>query len=69
MQLVQLSLEQIEVRLVTPRPLTAAEKTALSNLIQESLGHPFCIKFIFCDEIERGRNGKYEEFRSEVAGD
>jgi phenylacetate-CoA ligase len=68
-QVVQKTVDRIEVRLVTPRTLTDGELTAVSGSIQQSLGHPFHIDFVFCDEIERGRTGKFEEFRSEIAGD
>ena len=31
------------------------------------LGHPFNIRFTYVDEIPRDPNGKFEDFRSEVA--
>lgn len=66
-QLVQNSLEEIEVRFVVERPLTAAEEARLAAVIQAALGHPFRLKFVyFAGEIPRGPGGKFEEFISRV---
>lgn len=66
-QVVQKSLRDIEVALVVTRPLTAAETDALRAMIVRHLGHPFVVSFTYRDEIPRLPNGKYEDFRSEVA--
>lgn len=66
-QLVQKSLEQIEVRYVVDRPLTVAEEDKLRAVIINSLGHPFQIYFQYFDEMPRTAGGKFEEFISEVA--
>ena len=66
-QFTQRSLEEIEVKLVTGRPLTAQEETGLKQSIIESLGHPFRLKLVYCESIPRGAGGKFEDFRSEVA--
>lgn len=65
-QFVQKSLEEIEVRLVTGRALSATEESGLRELILSSLGHPFKLEFVYCDEIPRGPGGKFEDFRSEL---
>jgi phenylacetate-CoA ligase len=66
-QLVQEALDEIAVRLVVERPLTAAEERALAAVIHESLGHPFRLRFeYFADAIPRGPGGKFEEFVSRV---
>src|SRR5690606_25490608 len=65
-QVVQRSLEDIEVLLVVKRALTAEEEAALRTLILRSLGHPFSVRFSCCGEIPRNAGGKYEEFRCEV---
>lgn len=46
-QFVQHERDDIEVRLVTERPLTADEEIALRTHIQKSMGHPFAIRFAY----------------------
>jgi len=65
-QFVQKNLEDIEVRLVTARPLTVEEESDLKRKIVAGLGHPFRLHFICCDEIPRAPGGKYEDFKSEL---
>ena len=65
-QLVQRSLEEIEVRLVTARDLSEDEEAGLRELIGNRLGHGFRLRFVYVDEIPRLPSGKYEDFRSEV---
>ena len=65
-QMVQKSLELIEVKLVTDRPLTAEEERRLRELIHTRIRHPFQITFTYHDEIPRGPGGKYEDFKSEI---
>jgi len=65
-QLVQKSLEEIEVRFVVERALYLEEEKALRSHLQEKLGHPFRIEFRYPREIPRGPTWKYEEFISEV---
>lgn len=66
-QFVQKSLENIEIKLVTGRPLTDAEENALTTLIHSKLGYAFNLQFSYPDEIPRSASGKFEDFRSEVA--
>lgn len=62
-QFIQNDRQNIEVRLVTERPLDAREEEALSAHMQKALGHPFALRFIyFEDAIPAGANGKFEEF-------
>lgn len=65
-QVVQKSLDDIEVTLVTARPLSSSETDALRALILKNLGHPFNVSFVYRDAIPRSAGGKYEDFRSEV---
>lgn len=67
-QLVQTSLEEIEVRLAADRPLGEAEEKALAACFVELFGHPFRFRFDHREAIPRGPRGKYEVFRSEVGG-
>ena len=62
-QMIQHSLEDLEVRLVTDRRLNAAEEAALAQMITEALGHPFRIRFSrFEQDLPRPAGGKFEEF-------
>lgn len=66
-QLVQHALDEIEVRLVVERALTADEEQRLAGVIREALGYPFRLRFVyFGNEIPRGPGGKFEEFVSKV---
>ncbi len=66
-QCIQHTLERIEVRLVTARPLTSDEEGNLRAAMTEKIGHPFLIDITYCDQIERSASGKFEEFRCEIA--
>jgi phenylacetate-CoA ligase len=62
-QLVQHSVDAVEVRLVVERPLAPAEEEALSRVIVEALGYPFKLEFVyFAERIPRSKSGKFEEF-------
>lgn len=68
-QFIQTSLEKIEVKLATERPLTEAEEAALTKHIHDKLGYPFALAFSYYpDGIPLGPNGKFEEFKSLIAG-
>ena len=66
-QVIQKSLDQLEVRLVACRSLTADETGALRDTLLKKLEHPFDIVFTYHDTIERAKSGKFEDFKSEVA--
>lgn len=66
-QLVQKSFDTIEARLVTARPLTAAEEERLRRHMQSFLPAPFAIRISYCSAIGRSAGGKFEDFLSEVA--
>jgi phenylacetate-CoA ligase len=66
-QCVQLSLEQVEIRLVAERPFTEAEQTIVAKNMQRNLGYDFEVTFQFFDEIPLGPTGKFEDFISHVA--
>ena len=65
-QIVQKTLDRLEVRLVAERPLTDDEATQLRGMILERIKHPFEITLSYHDEIPRGPGGKYEDFTSEL---
>lgn len=66
MQMIQTSLEEIQVRLVTARPLDAAETRDLTAFIQSNLGYPFRLDFAYVDTIRNAANGKVEQFISRI---
>lgn len=63
MQLVQHSVDDIEVRLVSP-PLPAEQLAALTAYIHHNLGHPFRLRFEYVADIRNQKNGKIEQFIS-----
>lgn len=67
MQMIQTGIEEIDVRLVMARPLTADEERTLVAFIQGNLGHPFRLRFEYVDSIRNPANGKIEQFISRLA--
>jgi phenylacetate-CoA ligase len=65
-QIVQHAKDALEARLVVERTLSAAEEDALRALILRRIGHPFRLTFSYCEHIERGAGGKFEEFVSRL---
>ena len=67
-QLVQTSLDVIEMKLVVTRPLTPGEESALKGAINANLGYPFDLPITYVDDIPRDASGKFRDIRSEVPG-
>ena len=67
-QMVQTSLDVIEIKLVVTRPLAPEEATGLKAAIVESLGYPFELPITYVDDIPRDASGKFRDIRSEVPG-
>jgi phenylacetate-CoA ligase len=65
-QLVQRRADLIVARLVTDRPLDAAEAVRVGDVIALGFGHRFTVEIEYCDRLERSPSGKFEEFRSEL---
>jgi phenylacetate-CoA ligase len=66
-QMVQESLQLVELRLVTETPLSAEQERALTCVVQRSLAHPFDVRFRYFEgAIPRGPSGKLEEFMSKL---
>lgn len=65
-RLVQRSLTGIEVQMVTDRPLTEDEETALRDALHTRLRYRFDVRFARVERIERGANYKFEDFVCEV---
>lgn len=68
-QVAQTSRKNIEVRIVSTRPLLPAEEAAIRAVLADPLGNCFEIRFKYVDRIERGPTGKFEDFRCELADD
>ncbi|NEP05092.1 MAG: phenylacetate--CoA ligase family protein [Okeania sp. SIO2G4] len=65
-QVIQRSVEVIEVRMVLSRAITENEEAILHQHICADLKNQFQVKLLYVDEILRAANGKYEDFISEV---
>jgi len=66
MQVVQRTLDQIDVSLVTARRLDNAEESSLRQHIESALGGAFRIRLHYVASIPRSHTGKFEDFRSDV---
>jgi phenylacetate-CoA ligase len=67
-QFAQVRSDTIEARLVTARPLTPDEETAIRASILAELPAPFRITLRYLAKIPRNAGGKYENFVSELPG-
>lgn len=65
-QVIQRSLDTLELRLVVPEALSPEEEAAVRAHIDSTLGHRFEVVFTYLDEIPRSAGGKFEDFRSEL---
>ncbi|WP_340116530.1 hypothetical protein [Pelagibius sp. 7325] len=65
-QIVQRSLEDIELRLATAAPLRPVDEDKLREWLRFRSGYPFRVTFSYPPEIPRGPGGKFETFRSEL---
>lgn len=66
MQLVQKSLETIEVRLAVDAPLKSDQEEALTEALRNMLKYPFNLLFTYYPELEYGPNHKFDDFISEI---
>ncbi len=66
-QFVQKSLEEIEVRLVLDNKMSPEQEQRFTKTIQDNLGHPFTLRFVYLPEVPVSPTGKYETFVSEVS--
>lgn len=63
-QAVQHTLDDIEIRLVLPRPLQSEEREKLTHKFQDMLGSSFNLDIQQVDSIKRSASGKFEELIS-----
>jgi phenylacetate-CoA ligase len=66
-QVVQKTVDDLEMLLVMPRPLTPPEENLVRGCLERGIGHRFNVRFRYVDRIAPSPTGKYEDFRSEVA--
>ncbi len=65
-QVVQRSLDEIEVRVVTPVPLDAGETAWLEENMRRWLGHDFQVTVAYRGSLPRGVGGKFQDFLCEM---
>lgn len=66
-QIVQRSLQEVDVRVATLRPLTPSEQTSVLNAVKQALGYPFSMSLeVFDGTLPTSVSGKFEEFISLV---
>lgn len=65
-QLVQTSVEEIEIKLVADQRLSDPEAADISVHLQRNFGFPFRFNFVYVDEIPREPGGKFQIFKSEL---
>jgi len=63
-QIVQPTIDELQVNLVMKRPLTDDDRKAVVAIVNDKLGKGFTVSVNEVAEIVRGANGKYEEFKS-----
>ncbi|HVM79594.1 MAG TPA: hypothetical protein VMU06_11270 [Stellaceae bacterium] len=67
-QVVQKTVHDLEVRLVTRGPFGAENEARLAAVLREALGAHFAIAYTYHRDIPRSSAGKYFDFLSEVRG-
>ncbi len=66
-QLVQRTLEQIDVKVVRPAPFSKDQEATIVGYVQKTLGHPFQVRILYVADIPRSPTGKFEDFRCELS--
>jgi phenylacetate-CoA ligase len=66
-QIVQTTLDTVEVRLVCRQPLNDEEENHLRDRLQQAFKYPFTVEFRYMDEIPRSASGKFEDLICMVA--
>lgn len=66
-QLVQESLDRIELKYRSEEPITAEMERKVTELMCARLGHPFRFSFTHVDDLPRSKSGMYEVFVREFA--
>ncbi len=66
-QVVQRTLVDIDVLLVVREPLRADVEVSLLDRLKQKIGAEFNFRIVYVDSLPRNREGKYEDFRCEIA--
>jgi phenylacetate-CoA ligase len=64
-QVAQTESDQVDIRLVVRRPLTADEEAGVIGIASRHLGAPFSVRIVYHQEHKRGSGGKFAEFTNE----
>ena len=67
LQLVQKTLEDLELRVVRPVPFTSDEVQFVNRFLHDCLGYPFRVSIQYVEAIPRSPSGKFEDFICEVS--
>ena len=65
-QLVQRTLEEIEVRVVATRPVTVEEEGRARKALGEALSDAFAFRFVYVDDLPRPPSGKFQAILSDL---
>jgi phenylacetate-CoA ligase len=65
-QLVQRSLEKLDLYVIVPRALSEEEESVARMFVLQAVGHPFEVDIHYVERIARGPTGKFEDFRCEL---
>jgi len=65
-QIIQESLQDIEVKLVVAETISNEQENDLKQLLNKHLGFDFNIRITYLEQIPKGPTGKYEEFISRI---
>src|SRR3546814_16796048 len=67
-QIVQHAIDDIEIKLVSTRRLSAEEEARVAGWLHQRCGHAFPVRITYHAEIPRGPSGKFLDFRSAKIG-
>jgi phenylacetate-CoA ligase len=65
-QMVQTSLQHIDVNLVAAQTITPAQEESMRSALQSRFQYPFDIEFHYHESIARSAGGKFEDFVSRI---
>src|SRR3546814_13850253 len=68
-QIVQHAIDDIEIKLVSTRRLSAEEEARVAGWLHQRCGHAFPVRITYHPEIPPGPSGKFLDFRSAMAVD
>jgi phenylacetate-CoA ligase len=68
-QMIQKSVERIELKIVTDQEVTQEQEIQLQALINTRIAQPFAIEFSYHEKIPRSESDKYEDFICELSDD